>query len=109
MPIPNPRIADHLPADTVAHLCDRFHVRRLELFGSAATNIGFNATTSDIDVLVEFATLSPAEYANAYFGLREALISLSGRSVDLVTDAGLENPFLRCRVDAERIPLFQAV
>ena len=52
--------------------------------------------------------MSPGAYADAYFGLREALEALSARPVDLVTEAALENPYFRRRVEAERRLLFQA-
>ena len=42
-----------------------------------------------------------------FFGLREALEELSGRPVDLITDAALENPHLRRRVEIERRTLFR--
>jgi hypothetical protein len=100
---PAPGAPDALPA-----LCRRFHVSRLDLFGSAATGHGFDPAHSDLDFLVAFQPLSPAAYAEAYFGLREALETLSGRPVDLVTEAALENPYLRRRVEAERRALFRA-
>ena len=86
-------------------LCRWFHVRRLYLFGSAATGQGFDPARCDLDFLVDFEPLPPAEYADAYFGLREAL---SGRPIDLVTEPALENPFFRRQVEAERRLLFQA-
>ncbi len=42
----------------LADLCRRFHVRRLEVFGSVTTD-RFNPDTSDLDFLVEFETLGP--------------------------------------------------
>jgi predicted nucleotidyltransferase len=95
-------------ADALAAACRRFHVRRLDLFGSAATGRGFDAVRSDADFLVEFEPLPPADYADAYFGLREALQHLAGRPVDLLTESALENPWLRRRIEAERRPLFPA-
>jgi len=92
----------------LAELCRRFHVLKLELFGSAATGIGFKAEDSDLDLLVQFEPLVPGDYASSYFGLHEALEALSGRPVDLLTEAALENPHLRRRIDAERRLLFSA-
>jgi predicted nucleotidyltransferase len=90
----------------LAEPCRRFHVRKLEVFGSAATGVGFEAGHSDLDLLVVFDPLAPADYARSYFGLHEALMALSGRPVDLLTEAALENPHLRRRIDAERRLLF---
>lgn len=86
-------------------LCRRFGVRQLDLFGSAADN-RFDAARSDIDLLVEFEPTPPGGYAAAYFALREALETLFGREVDLVTKAALKNPHLRRRIIAEKRTLF---
>lgn len=98
----DPRTLEALPA-----LCRRFKVRRLDLFGSAATE-RFDPGRSDFDILVAFDDLPPGAYAEAYFGLRAALEDLLGRPVDLLTEPALENPHLRSRIDAERRPLFPA-
>ncbi|HTT80964.1 MAG TPA: nucleotidyltransferase domain-containing protein [Stellaceae bacterium] len=89
----------------IAALCRRFNVRRLELFGSAATG-RFDPGHSDIDLLVEFAPMPAAAYAEAYFGLREALEAACGRPVDLVAGSALENPHLIRRIAAEKRRLY---
>jgi len=85
-------------------VCRRFHVRQLDLFGSA-TREGY---ANDLDFLVTFDPLSPSEYAAAYFGLREALEGMFDREIDLVTEPSLANPYFRRRVEAERQPLFRS-
>src|SRR5579864_2540166 len=82
----------NLPA--LRALCRRFGVRRLDLFGSAATG-RFDPARSDLDFLVEF---EPGERGAPYFALREALSSLFRRKVDLLTEAALDNPYLRRRI-----------
>jgi len=101
----------HAPGtpEALPDLCRRFHVRRLDLFGSAATGRGFDSARSDLDLLVDFEPLAPIDYAEAYFGLREGLEALSGRPVDLVTEAALENPHLRRRLETERRALYRAL
>ena len=86
-------------------LCRHFHVRHLDLFGSA-TDGRFDAARSDLDFLVAFDDMPEAAYADAYFGLREGLIALFGRAVDLVTEPALENPYLRLQLEARRQRLF---
>jgi uncharacterized protein len=94
--------------ETLPALCRRFGVRRLDLFGSAATG-RFDPNRSDLDFLVSFnETMPPGAYADAWFGLPAALEALFGRPVDLLTEAALENPYLRRRVEAERRRLFPA-
>ena len=107
--IDDPQLLDAQGAsEGLQDTCRRFGVRRLDLFGSAATGNGFDAERSDLDFLVAFEPRPPAEYAEAYFGLREALEALSGRSIDLLTEAALENPYLRRRVEAERRTLYRS-
>jgi len=93
-------IRPHLPA--LAQLCRRFGVRQLDLFGSAATG-RFDPAVSDLDFLVEF---EPEARGNSYFGLLAGLERLFQRKIDLLTEPGLENPYLRRRIEAERQTLF---
>jgi uncharacterized protein len=85
----------------------RFHVRRLDVFGSAATG-SFDPDRSDLDFLVLFEEMPPAAYAEAYFGLLAALSALFDRNVDLLTEPSLDNPYLRAQIEAERQTLFEA-
>ncbi len=71
-------------------LCRRFGVRRLDLFGSAATG-NFDPARSDLDFVVEFDADS-AHLFDRYFGLKESLEALYGRHVDLVSEGASANP-----------------
>jgi uncharacterized protein len=93
----------NLPA--IGELCRRFDVRRLDLFGSAATG-RFDPARSDLDFLVEFEEMPPGRYAKACFGLREGLEQLFGRPIDLLTKSALVNPYLRPQIDAEKRTLY---
>ena len=85
-------------------VCAQYGVRRLELFGSAARG----GAAHDLDFLVDRGERPPAEYARAYFALRERLAELFARSVDLITPSGLYNPYFRQRVEQEKILLYAA-
>jgi uncharacterized protein len=85
----------------VAALCRRAGARRLDAFGSAV-RADFDPATSDLDFLVELDDVPPADYAQAYFTLKEGLEMLFGRPVDLVTGSSLANPYFRDRIAAER-------
>ena len=89
----------------IAALCRRFHVRRLEVFGSAASG-GFDPQRSDIDFLVEFDAHPRALSLATYFGLKEALEALLGRPVDLVEAGAVDNPYLLASIERSREPLF---
>lgn len=91
----------------VDELCRRFRVRCLYLFGSAVRG-GFDAGKSDLDFLVEFESMPPGEYADAFFGLREHLESLFGRPIDLITSKSLRNPYLKASIDQTRERLYAA-
>ena len=91
----------------IAALCRRFRVRRLDLFGSAATG-SFDPTSSDVDLLVEFEDLRPGEYADAYFGLLAALEELLGRRVDLLMATAVRNPYLLRSIAATKMGLYAA-
>ena len=98
-----------LPPEALAQvpaLCRRFGVARLDVFGSAVTG-RFDPARSDLDFLVTFDPATEAGRRRDYFGLAEALRGLFGRPVDLITERTLENPFLRRRVTAERVPLYR--
>lgn len=86
----------------IAEICRRFHVRRLEVFGSAARGDDFNETHSDADFLVEIEPEVPMGLFNAYFGLKGELQSLLGRKVDLISPSAVENPFVRASIDRSR-------
>ena len=85
----------------LAKLCRRFHVRRLDVFGSAASR-AFDSSRSDVDFLVEFDPDSPDRAFDDYFGFKEALESLFGRPVDLVMADAVENPYLRASIERTR-------
>jgi predicted nucleotidyltransferase len=91
----------------IEDLCRRFRVHRLELFGSAAVGV-FNPQSSDLDFLVEFDELQANEYADAYFGLLEALTNLFRRHVDLVVAQSVKNPYLREGIQRSRKLLYAA-
>lgn len=81
--------------------CRRRHVRRMELFGSAATG-AFDPARSDLDFLVAFEDLAAGELSDAYFGLLEDLQGLFERPVDLVVETTFQNPYFRQSVESTK-------
>ena len=73
----------------VRPLCRRYGVRRLDLFGSATTD-----------------AYDPSHLFDRYFGLKESLETLYGRSVDLVTAGSLRNPYFIEAVAKTRQPVY---
>lgn len=102
-------VFDRLALDPVAleALCRANGVRQLAIFGSAV-RADFDAERSDLDVLVTIEATTHAVYADRYFNLKAGLEQLAGRSVDLLTDTSIENPYLRRRIMAEKVTLYAA-
>jgi hypothetical protein len=102
-------------ADELAKLCAKRRVRRLAVFGSAAADRldpsldpSFDSSMSDVDVLVEFQKMSPAEHAENYFGLMEEMEQLFGLPVDLVESTAIRNPYFRRAVERTQVVLYEA-
>mgnify|MGYP001600995542 CR=1 FL=1 len=89
-------------------LCRRYGVRRLELFGSAATD-AFDPARSDLDFMVEFLPgqgLGP--WLRHYFEFQAELVRLFGRPVDLVLAAAVRNRYFQREVERTRTVLYAA-
>ncbi len=93
--------------ETVRQLCRKYRVGRLELFGSAARNV-VGESPNDLDFLVEFKPLIPADRADAYFGLLADLQDLFRCEIDLVETEAVSNPYFKQAVDADRTVLYAA-
>lgn len=89
----------------IAALCRQNQVARLELFGSA-TQVTFNPATSDFDFLVEFATDIPEGAADRFFGLKQGLSDMLGRTVDLVELAAVKNPYFIEAIGSNRLVIY---
>jgi hypothetical protein len=89
---------DHLePA--ISSLCRRLKVKRLDIFGSATT--GSFRPDSDVDVLVEFER-DVRDLFDRYFELKEGLEQILGRTVDVVVEESLKNPYFKLAIEQMR-------
>ena len=93
--------------DKLIELCRMYHVRELDVFGSAATG-DFQERTSDIDLLVEFDSSVKANRFDNFFALLEELKKLFNRPVDLVEQGGLRNPYFIDSVEKTRRKIYAA-
>jgi len=98
-------IEQHL--NDIIRICKDRKVRRLAVFGSAAGD-RFDPEKSDLDLLVEFETVSPADHAEQYFGLAEDLEKLFSRPIDLVEPGPIRNPYFRKSVEETQVELYAA-
>ena len=92
-------VASHI--DDIAAICRQHHIRRLDVFGSAARVSDFDVEHSDVDFLLEFEPGSRPDL-DTYFSAKAALERLLGREVDLIETGALRNPFLQREIEAQR-------
>lgn len=96
--------------DTLAALCRRHGVARLDVFGSAARGVDFDPERSDVDLLVEFTPSTPRRLAALLDFEAEAEKALA-RQVEVVDRRAIEeseNYIRRRRILAEAEALFVA-
>lgn len=93
--------------DAVAALCARFHVRRLDLFGSAAREAGFGPD-SDVDLIVDYEPGHAPPSLGDFLALRDGLAAVFGRAVDLIVDGAVRNPFVLASIERSRRTLHGA-
>ena len=96
--------------ETLAALCRRHGVARLDVFGSAARGVDFDPARSDVDLLVEFAPSIPRRLAALLDFEAEAGKALA-RQVEVVDRRAIEeseNYIRRRRILAEAEALFVA-
>jgi predicted nucleotidyltransferase len=99
-----PRLAAQ--RDAIAALCRTYGVTVLDVFGSAADG-RFDPLSSDYDFIARFAPRDDGDsLGRRYVAFSEALESLLGRPVDVMTDHPIANPYLRAAVAASRRPFY---
>jgi uncharacterized protein len=91
---------------SIAKICFKYGIARLEVFGSAARAVDFS-DSSDADFLVEFLpTVEPG--LHEFFGAKAELEKLLGRSVDLVQNSAVRNPFVLASINRNRELVYAA-
>ena len=101
----HPAIAQHRLG--ISAICQRYRIRRLEVFGSAARGDDFNPASSDADFLVEFAS-DAAPGLNSFFGAKADLEQLLGRGIDLVEPGAVRNPYVLASINRNREAVYAA-
>ena len=90
----------------IASACRKYRAVRVDVFGSALRN-DFNKE-SDIDLLVEFESMSPHELADSYFGLLNELRSILEYSIDLVMADAVKNRYIAEDIQRTKKVLYAA-
>ena len=91
----------------IAQICREHHVKRLDIFGSAAVG-DFNPENSDIDFLVDFGDAPIKPWYGNHYDLKQALESLFNRKIDLIDDKAIKNPYFRKSVEQTREQIYEA-
>lgn len=81
-------------------LCKSHKVEKLYAFGSVLTD-KFN-DKSDIDLIVSFGNVDLLEYADNYFDLKFSLEDIFKRSVDLLEEKAIKNPYFKKVVEEKK-------
>ena len=81
-------------------LCLQNKVKSLYVFGSVLTDKF--SEKSDIDLIVDIDSNDPFDYADSYFNLKFALQDLFSRSIDLLENKAINNPFIRKNIDSSK-------
>ncbi len=90
----------NLHTKEVTALFEKYHVKTLRVFGSAAR--GESTAHSDLDLLVTFS--KPVSLLQMV-GLERELSSIVGRKVDLLAPKSI-SPYLRVRILKESRPVY---
>lgn len=86
--------------EDIQQLCSRHQVKNLFAFGSVLTE-KFNSE-SDIDLLVDFKPIEVEAYADNYFDLKFSLEETLNRSIDLLEEQAIKNPYFRQSIKRSR-------
>jgi uncharacterized protein len=81
-----------IPRNGIEAFCRKWKIKELSLFGSVLRD-DFRPD-SDVDVLVSFEADAPWDLFDLV-DMRDELMALFGRDVDLIEKEGLRNPFRR--------------
>jgi len=85
-------------------LCQRYHVRSLQAFGSVLTPRFTDR--SDVDLLVEFKKEEISDYFTNYYELKEALHDLFAREIDLVEASTIRNKYLSQSIESNHFVIY---
>ena len=88
----------------IIKLCKAHKVKSLHAFGSVL-NDHFNAE-SDIDLIVDFATMDVEDYADNYFDFKFSLQELFKRPIDLLEEKEINNPHFQQNVNQQKHRLY---
>lgn len=93
----NPNVC--LDRDALTAFCQKWRIQELSVFGSALR--GDFGPQSDLDFLVSFYPDAPWDLWDLV-NLRDELVTITGREVDVVNKDALRNPYRRKAILSKR-------
>jgi predicted nucleotidyltransferase len=91
----------------IAAVCQRFGVKRLEVFGSILRG-DFDSAASDVDVVVEFEHGLTGSALRRYFALKGELERVLGRPVDIIELGAMADTRLKRIIERTKVPVYAA-
>ncbi len=88
----------------ILDLCKAHKVKSLYVFGSIL-NENFNKE-SDIDFIVSFENIELLEYGDNYYDLKFSLENTFNRSVELLEEKEIKNPYFRNSNDKTKVLIY---
>lgn len=85
-------------------ICNFYHVKKLDLFGSALK--GPFRKKSDVDFLVRFTKIPLEDYFENFINFKISLENLLERKVDLIEEQTLNNPHLIESINRDKIRIY---
>ena len=91
---------------SIQHILHKHKVKRAFIFGSACTE-NFNEN-SDIDVIVAFQKRYFDNYVDNYLSLESKLSKLLQRTVDIVSEDTIQNPYFIQSINQNKISIYES-
>lgn len=88
----------------IPSLCEKHRIAYVDAFGSIARSE--QTEDSDIDLIIEFLEPRRERISTRFFGFLHDLEDRFHHKVDLVTEKSIRNPFLKQKINQDRIRIY---
>lgn len=92
--------------EQINRLCENHKVKQLYAFGSVLEKRF--SDNSDIDLIVDFQSVDPIDYAENYFALKFSLQDLFERPIDLLEQRAILNKYLLKSINETKRLIYEA-
>jgi len=92
--------------EQITRLCENHKVKQLYAFGSVLEKRF--SDNSDIDLIVDFQSVDPIDYAENYFALKFSLQDLLDRPIDLLEQRASLNKYLLQSINESKRLIYEA-